>query len=324
MTWFYESNGQQKGPVSEGEFEHLIAQGVVLPTTLVWRDGLANWTPLAQARPAAAPAPDSPPPPGMTRCEACGRFFDPGEIVQISGRNICAGCKPGVLQALQQGVPVTFSDSARQGPPWEERETIGWAKSAWQTIVGVLTRPSETFAKMRVDGGITAPFLFQLLVGGSCVAVRVIYFAIAERLGYSMKSFMPGQQFLVSEVGGWWVVLFQIVGAFLGTAAFSFVYAGVFHLCLMLVGGARRPYETTYRVICYGGAAVASLNLIPILGTLVSSPWTAVAWMIGLARAHETDLWRAIMAVMIPFVVCCFGMAALVVMVMGLVSGNLR
>jgi hypothetical protein len=135
---------------------------------------------------------------------------------------------------------------------------------------------------------------------------------------------MPGQQFLVSEVGGWWVVLFQIVGAFLGTAAFSFVYAGVFHLCLMLVGGARRPYETTYRVICYGGAAVASLNLIPILGTLVSSPWTAVAWMIGLARAHETDLWRAIMAVMIPFVVCCFGMAALVVMVMGLVSGNLR
>ena len=55
MNWFYEFNGEQKGPVTENELDDLIARGTVLPTTLVWREGLPNWQPLADARVSAAP-----------------------------------------------------------------------------------------------------------------------------------------------------------------------------------------------------------------------------------------------------------------------------
>ena len=45
--WYYGSQGQQNGPVSEAELRHLIAQGVVKQDTLVWREGLQEWKPLA-------------------------------------------------------------------------------------------------------------------------------------------------------------------------------------------------------------------------------------------------------------------------------------
>jgi hypothetical protein len=43
-SWFYASDGQQKGPFSEVELRELIARGTVRPTTLVWGDGMLEWT----------------------------------------------------------------------------------------------------------------------------------------------------------------------------------------------------------------------------------------------------------------------------------------
>ena len=41
--WFYASEGQQKGPLAEGQFRNLIATGAVGPDTLVWTEGMAGW-----------------------------------------------------------------------------------------------------------------------------------------------------------------------------------------------------------------------------------------------------------------------------------------
>ena len=43
MEWFYASNGRQVGPVSEEEFQRLVAAGTIRADTLVWRSGMANW-----------------------------------------------------------------------------------------------------------------------------------------------------------------------------------------------------------------------------------------------------------------------------------------
>lgn len=59
-AWFYAVNGQQCGPVTGPELRILHAAGQVRPDTLVWREGLADWIPFAQAdvnvASAAAPA----------------------------------------------------------------------------------------------------------------------------------------------------------------------------------------------------------------------------------------------------------------------------
>jgi hypothetical protein len=304
MNWFYEFNGEQKGPVSDEELDRLVAQGVVLPTTLVWRDGLPNWTPLAQVRAAAAPAGGFAPQPGLTRCDSCGRFFDPADVVQIADRNICAGCKPAVLQGLQQGTVIGgFADPARVGPAWEQQETLGTYAAARDTIKAVLMEPSRTFATMKVDGGIMKPFWFHLIFGGLGTFFYLFYFIAAffvfARFTANKIDLPTGAGVFILVTGG------AAVWCFMSAAINGFLQAGIVHLCLMLCGGARRPYETTFRAICYGSGSVLMLMIIPVLGPLMVIPWSIGISCISLAKAHDTDLWRAVLAIFLPVIVCC-------------------
>jgi hypothetical protein len=44
-NWFYAKQGQQIGPVSSGQLRELARAGHVLPTDLVWKQGMASWVP---------------------------------------------------------------------------------------------------------------------------------------------------------------------------------------------------------------------------------------------------------------------------------------
>jgi hypothetical protein len=41
--WHYSQNGQRVGPVSEEALRHAAASGTLLPTDLVWKQGMADW-----------------------------------------------------------------------------------------------------------------------------------------------------------------------------------------------------------------------------------------------------------------------------------------
>ncbi len=67
-SWFFASQGQQQGPVSEAQLRDLIATGKVTPETLVWTEGMANWQKagdvpglLVAGGPLAMPQPGGPP-----------------------------------------------------------------------------------------------------------------------------------------------------------------------------------------------------------------------------------------------------------------------
>ncbi len=51
--WYYEQNGNRIGPVDEATMRKLIANRVISIDTLVWTNGMANWTPLQQTQLAA-------------------------------------------------------------------------------------------------------------------------------------------------------------------------------------------------------------------------------------------------------------------------------
>ncbi len=61
MNWYYAAGGQQQGPIDDAQLDALIQSGTVTPDTLVWREGMANWLPLRQARPSAESATGSSP-----------------------------------------------------------------------------------------------------------------------------------------------------------------------------------------------------------------------------------------------------------------------
>ena len=86
----------------------------------------------------------------------------------------------------------------------------------------------------------------------------------------------------------------------------------------MIVGGANQSFETTFRVFAFSQGSAGPLQMIPICGGLIAGVWALVCNCIGLARAHETDTGRAVLAVFLPLIVCCGGGLLIALMFGGL------
>ena len=62
QQWYCVIGGQQYGPIGEDVLRQWLAQGRVLHTDLVWREGIAEWTPAGQAPELSAAFGAYPPP----------------------------------------------------------------------------------------------------------------------------------------------------------------------------------------------------------------------------------------------------------------------
>ncbi len=113
MNWYYATDNEQKGPVDQAEFDRLIQQGTINPTTLVWHEGMAEWKPCGEitSLPASSIAE---PTGGGAVCSQCGRAFRPDEMIRLGPGFICAGCKPIAMQKLREGVAGADSERIRQ------------------------------------------------------------------------------------------------------------------------------------------------------------------------------------------------------------------
>lgn len=53
MNWYYAHDGKHQGPVPEETITQLASSGMINADTLVWKEGMGDWQPLAQALPSA-------------------------------------------------------------------------------------------------------------------------------------------------------------------------------------------------------------------------------------------------------------------------------
>jgi hypothetical protein len=113
MSWYYAENNERRGPIEDAAFDALVRQGAVRPDTLVWRDGLESWVPLAQSGHAAGSPPGAATgvSPSTSRtgedmgvCSESGRILPRSELVEINGRLVSAEYKNIVLQRIREGV----------------------------------------------------------------------------------------------------------------------------------------------------------------------------------------------------------------------------
>jgi hypothetical protein len=272
-----------RGATSLGAFpEEQVREGIragrFLPTDRGWREGMASWQPLSQFTEfaedlAAAPAASAPPPPQTPAT--------PAMIAPTAGST---------------SVP-------RSGLPWDERHSKGLFSAFIETLQMVLTRPSEAFTAMRREGGLGEP-LFYTLIGGSFGLVFYFIYQLAfQSLGMFATRPNPLAHLVGASIGG--VILIILVPVLVAFAAFF--NAAILHVCLMIVGGAKQPFETTFRVVCFASGSVIPLMVVPLCGGFIAGIWDIVLRCIGLARAHETDTGRAVLAVLLPVIICCCG-----------------
>jgi hypothetical protein len=209
--------------------------------------------------------------------------------------------------------PTSEAAAPRSGLPWDHRQERGLFNAFVETLAMVLTKPGEAFTVMKREGGLGEPLIYAL-IGGCLGGIVSLLFS----LGLNSVGFFDRHNTFAAMTGMGvgsaafivLVPLFIVIGLFIGSA--------IVHLCLMIVGGANQSFETTFRVIAFSQGSTGPLQMIPICGGLIAGVWALVCNCIGLARAHETDTGRAVLAVFLPLIVCCGGVLLIALMFGGL------
>src|SRR5262245_8805238 len=186
--------------------------------------------------------------------------------------------------------PVTYAaypsqPGERAGLPWETKPPgLGvW----WETSQMCLSDAESAFRRMRQYGGIGSPMLYA------------VFGLVLGFLGQTVWS-LPAVMFdafagpAANPAGGQNAAGLEIMANLLLSGVLTLVWAtggllisaGVTHLCLMLVGGAKQGYETTYRVTAFTAGSIAWLNVVPCFGPLLALVMALVCQLQRLAPAH--------------------------------------
>jgi hypothetical protein len=280
-TMHVNRGGTNLGTFSEEEVRSGLRAGRFQTTDLGWREGMAAWQPLSQftefaadiaAAATAGAAVPTPPPPAAPPSPTAPVVTTP---VQPPG--------------------------ARTGLPWENRNGRGWLPAFVETLQMVLTRPAEAYIVMKREGGLGDPLLYALIGGCAGAIVSFFFTFVLQTMGLAIGSRHGWGSYLGVGAGGIAFLIlapiFVVIGLFIGSA--------IMHVCLMIVGGARYSFETTFRVVAFAHGSTGVLQMIPLCGGVIAGVWAIVVNCIGLARAHETETWRAVVAVFLPVIVCC-------------------
>lgn len=202
---------------------------------------------------------------------------------------------------------------ARPGIPWEAREQLGFLTAFVETTRQVLLAPTAFFRAMPVSGGMGSPLVYGLIVGYLGLVVQAVYDTILRLVVGPTLGPLGGdprfEQLAGFLEGGLGLVGTLIAGPFVIVIALL-VFAGITHLFLLLLGGARRDFEATFRVIAYT-SATAVFSILPFCGGLIGLVWRVVLAVLGLAEAHGIGRGTAAGAVLLPLVLfcCCCGLA---------------
>jgi hypothetical protein len=270
--------GSNLGIFSEADVTEGLRSGRFAGTDLGWREGMANWQPLSQFP----------------------EFADAG----------AAATPPAPTPMLPGSTPSAAP--ARSGLPWDSRQTRGFFPAFIETLTMVLTRPGEAFTVMKREGGLGEPLIYGVI--GSCAGFIVYWLFLMLMPSAAMLG--GDRNPLGHMISFGFISIFIIILAPVFAALGLFIHGAILHLCLMIVGGAKQPFETTFRVVCFTAGSTGPLIMIPFCGSLVAGVWSIVLYCIGLARAHETDTGRAVLAVFLPLIFCC-GAGFLLAMIFG-------
>jgi hypothetical protein len=177
--------------------------------------------------------------------------------------------------------------------PWESGE--GFVGRFIQTTKEVLFSPTKFFKKIDTGKGYWPPFLYGMIAGiiGFGGAILWQWFFFSQWFSNSKFSILPSAPFLVGII--------TIMLPFM--VAFSILIAsGVTHVCVMIVGGNKKGFQMTFRVVCYAFSGYL-FGIIPFIGSSVGGIYTLILTIFGVKGGHGISTGRAVLAVLLPVIV---------------------
>jgi uncharacterized membrane protein len=111
MLWHYEKDNAQNGPVSEEELLALYEKGTIRSHNLVWREGMAEWSPMADCFPNLGSGSSG----EKVPCPTCGAFVAADHLIPSGQTQVCPNCKDEFAQGLREGLSQPVRRSGARG-----------------------------------------------------------------------------------------------------------------------------------------------------------------------------------------------------------------
>jgi hypothetical protein len=205
-----------------------------------------------------------------------------------------------------------ISTEDKEPSPWESGEGFIWA--FLRTTREVLFSPTPFFRKVAAGEGYWPPLIYGLIAGiigwaGSVLWQWVIFsrFFPMERL-----SFLPYSLLLI---------VFCIALPFM-VGIPIFIGSAVLHLCLMIVGGNRKEFQMTFRVVSYSWGGYL-FGIVPFIGGTIGWIYALILAIIGIREAHGISSGKAVLAVFLPIIVVA-GLGILAAILIPMLIGTMR
>ncbi len=238
----------------------------------------------------------------MVNCPHCGK-----DLIPVQGQRYCPFCGETLDASGQRDDPETedrqrnmWSGDREPEPlpsdrdkycPWEDQENLGFFKGISQTLTQSLLSPREFFSRCPRTGGFVVPLLYTLIVKTTSSLVSFIWLFWMDHPLLAKLDLSGNTTILLG--------LMIPVGLFLSVV----LEAAAVHLSLFLLGSAREEFEATFRVVCYGSGPEL-LDVIPVIGGWAGMAWKTYLIVIGLREVHRISTSRAVLAIVLPSLIC--------------------
>ena len=193
------------------------------------------------------------------------------------------------------------------GNPWDRRSELGFVAALIETVKLFITSPAEAYRQTLAKGDFAGPLIFAVVVGwiGSAIShIWALLFGFSM-MGFMQEEFQGGDLMPMAAMSGAGTIVGLLVTPIF-IAIGLFIWSGILHLCLMVVGGlndSEAGFEGTFRALSFGSVAQLA-NIIPFIGGLIALVWSIILAVIGLSTLHRTTQGKAVLAILIPVVLC--------------------
>lgn len=218
----------------------------------------------------------------------------------------CPQCQKDV-QVPQEGYyscphcQVSFEYLEKVSSPWESRWNMQPIGAYFETLMRVALHPVTFFKKHLVSQAFWAVLFFSFI--GQLVGMLSL-FIFQTLFHLAVPAIFAGS---VDALSGFVITpMVMGVGALAGLlSAFAGVFLQVvfYHLFLLIVGGARNGFKSTFDVVCFSNG-LQVVSIVPFVGQLAAWIWQLVVVVIGFKEVHQISYAKSILAVILPLVLC--------------------
>ena len=227
------------------------------------------------------------------------------------------GMPPGHVPSTSGTAPLP------EGVPWETQR--GGLFSRWWATVKAGnsdTRALFAAAVQYSSGGVPA-CTFNMMSGAIAGFVfGLIYLVLFTVLGAAgLFDDIFGRAGLGAASAGFGVgigLLYLVmitVGQAMGGFINPWIIGGIHHLVLMLFGGTTRSFDHTVRAFGYAMGAATAWGLIPLFGAFPMMVYALKNVAQAYDETHQCGVGKAVLAMLLPLIVCCACYAGLIALV---------